>query len=41
MYEAMVGNIIAASIKIYEGESHGFRKEENIQDALDMNIRDG
>ncbi|KAL7551255.1 hypothetical protein ACHAWF_014451 [Thalassiosira exigua] len=38
MHEALVKKGIPTCIKIYEGEQHGFRKAENIEDALDSEL---
>ncbi|VEU44427.1 unnamed protein product [Pseudo-nitzschia multistriata] len=38
MYEALKQKGIPACLKIYEGEQHGFRKAENIEDALDSEL---
>jgi len=38
MYEAVLKKGIPTCIKIYEGEQHGFRKAENIEDALDSEL---
>ncbi len=38
MYKALLEKNIPTCLKIYEGEQHGFRKAENIQDALDSEL---
>uniref|UniRef100_A0A7S2RUE5 Peptidase S9 prolyl oligopeptidase catalytic domain-containing protein n=1 Tax=Eucampia antarctica TaxID=49252 RepID=A0A7S2RUE5_9STRA len=38
MHEALVKKGIPSCIKIYEGEQHGFRKSENIEDCLDSEL---
>jgi len=38
MHKAVVKKGIPACLKIYEGEQHGFRKAENIEDALDSEL---
>jgi len=38
MYDALLKKGIKTSLKIYEGEQHGFRKAENIEDALDSEL---
>ncbi|KAL7451454.1 hypothetical protein ACHAWC_003286 [Mediolabrus comicus] len=38
MYKALLEKNIPTCMKIYEGEQHGFRKAENIQDALDSEL---
>ena len=38
MYKALCEKNIPTCMKIYEGEQHGFRKAENIQDALDSEL---
>lgn len=38
MHEALLKKGLPACLKIYEGEQHGFRKAENIQDALDSEL---
>lgn len=38
MHKALVDKGIPSCIKIYEGEQHGFRKAENIEDALDSEL---
>merc|ERR1711935_779391 len=38
MYSALLKKGIKTSLKIYEGEQHGFRKAENIEDALDSEL---
>jgi len=38
MYEAVKSRNIPCALKIYEGEQHGFRRSENIQDALNSEL---
>jgi dipeptidyl aminopeptidase/acylaminoacyl peptidase len=38
MHEALLKKGIPTCIKIYKGEQHGFRKAENIEDALDSEL---
>jgi dipeptidyl aminopeptidase/acylaminoacyl peptidase len=38
MHEALLKKGIPTCLKIYEGEQHGFRKAENIEDALDSEL---
>lgn len=38
MYDAVLKKGIPCCLKIYEGEQHGFRKAENIEDALDSEL---
>lgn len=38
MHEALLKKKIPTCLKIYEGEQHGFRKAENIEDALDSEL---
>jgi len=38
MHEALLSKGIPTCLKIYEGEQHGFRKSENIEDALDSEL---
>jgi dipeptidyl aminopeptidase/acylaminoacyl peptidase len=38
MHKALLKKGIATCLKIYEGEQHGFRKAENIEDALDSEL---
>jgi dipeptidyl aminopeptidase/acylaminoacyl peptidase len=38
MHEALVKKGIPTCLKIYTGEQHGFRKSENIEDALDSEL---
>eukprot|EP00558_Chaetoceros_sp_UNC1202_P004882 CAMPEP_0197246174 /NCGR_PEP_ID=MMETSP1429-20130617/10709_1 /TAXON_ID=49237 /ORGANISM="Chaetoceros sp., Strain UNC1202" /LENGTH=698 /DNA_ID=CAMNT_0042706785 /DNA_START=89 /DNA_END=2185 /DNA_ORIENTATION=- len=38
MHEALLKKNIPTCLKIYEGEEHGFRKAENIEDALDTEL---
>lgn len=38
MHEALLKKNIPTCLKIYEGEQHGFRKAENIEDALDSEL---
>jgi dipeptidyl aminopeptidase/acylaminoacyl peptidase len=38
MYNALLKKGIPTCLKIYEGEQHGFRKAENIEDALDSEL---
>ncbi|KAL9187913.1 hypothetical protein ACHAXT_006291 [Thalassiosira profunda] len=38
MHEALCKKGIPTAIKMYEGEQHGFRKAENIEDALDSEL---
>jgi len=38
MYEALLKKGIPTCLKLYEGEQHGFRKAENIEDALDSEL---
>ena len=38
MYEALLKKEIPTCLKLYEGEQHGFRKAENIEDALDSEL---
>ena len=34
MHRALLEKKVPTALKIYEGEQHGFRKSENIEDAL-------
>jgi len=38
MHEALLSKGIPTCLKIYVGEQHGFRKSENIEDALDSEL---
>ncbi|KAL3914591.1 MAG: hypothetical protein SGILL_006045 [Bacillariaceae sp.] len=38
MHQALLKKGIPTCLKIYQGEQHGFRKAENIQDALDSEL---
>jgi dipeptidyl aminopeptidase/acylaminoacyl peptidase len=38
MHEALLNKGIPTALKLYEGEQHGFRKAENIEDALDSEL---
>ncbi len=38
MHNALLKKGIPTCLKIYEGEQHGFRKAENIEDALDSEL---
>ncbi|CAB9527717.1 Acylamino-acid-releasing enzyme [Seminavis robusta] len=38
MHQALLQKGIPTCLKMYEGEQHGFRKAENIQDALDSEL---
>jgi len=38
MHEALLSKGIPVCLKIYKGEQHGFRKSENIEDALDSEL---
>jgi len=38
MHEVLVKKGIKTCLKMYEGEQHGFRKAENIEDALDSEL---
>lgn len=38
MYNALLKKGIPTCLKLYEGEQHGFRKAENIEDALDSEL---
>ena len=38
MHQALLKKGIPTCIKLYEGEQHGFRKAENIEDALDSEL---
>ena len=38
MYDALLKKGIPTCLKLYEGEQHGFRKAENIEDALDSEL---
>ena len=38
MFEALKSKGIPTQLKMYEGEQHGFRKAENIQDALNAEL---
>ncbi|CAE8663358.1 unnamed protein product, partial [Polarella glacialis] len=38
MYEAMRSRGLPCVLKIYKGEQHGFRKSENIEDALNSEL---
>jgi dipeptidyl aminopeptidase/acylaminoacyl peptidase len=38
MHEALLKKGIPTCLKIYQGEQHGFRKAENIEDALDSEL---
>jgi len=38
MHEALLTKGIPTCLKVYEGEQHGFRKAENIEDALDREL---
>ena len=38
MYDAVKARGVACALKIYEGEQHGFRRSENIEDALNSEL---
>jgi len=38
MYKAVKSQGIPCAIKVYEGEQHGFRRSENIEDALNSEL---
>lgn len=38
MYDAVKARGLPCSLKIYEGEQHGFRRSENIEDALNSEL---
>ncbi|KAH8059707.1 serine-type peptidase [Aureococcus anophagefferens] len=38
MHEALLAKNIPCKLKVYEGEQHGFRKAENIEDALNSEL---
>ena len=38
MHKALLAKGIPTCLKIYKGEQHGFRKSENIEDALDSEL---
>ena len=38
MFEALKSKGIPTQLKMYKGEQHGFRKAENIQDALNAEL---
>lgn len=38
MHEALLKKGIPTALKMYEGEQHGFRKAENIEDALNSEL---
>lgn len=38
MFDALKSKGIPTCLKMYEGEQHGFRKAENIEDALDSEL---
>jgi dipeptidyl aminopeptidase/acylaminoacyl peptidase len=38
MHQAVLKKGIPCCLKMYEGEQHGFRKAENIEDALDSEL---
>ena len=38
MHDALLKKGIPTSLKIYKGEQHGFRKAQNIEDALDREL---
>eukprot|EP00931_Biecheleriopsis_adriatica_P073733 TRINITY_DN47968_c0_g1_i1.p1 TRINITY_DN47968_c0_g1~~TRINITY_DN47968_c0_g1_i1.p1 ORF type:complete len:764 (-),score=138.56 TRINITY_DN47968_c0_g1_i1:80-2371(-) len=38
MYDAVKSRGLPCALKIYEGEQHGFRRSENIQDALNSEL---
>ena len=38
MHAALKSKGIPCALKMYEGEQHGFRKAENIEDALDSEL---
>eukprot|EP00930_Biecheleria_cincta_P052168 TRINITY_DN37410_c0_g1_i1.p1 TRINITY_DN37410_c0_g1~~TRINITY_DN37410_c0_g1_i1.p1 ORF type:complete len:779 (+),score=107.85 TRINITY_DN37410_c0_g1_i1:22-2337(+) len=38
MYEAVKSRGLPCALKVYEGEQHGFRRSENIQDALNSEL---
>ena len=38
MFAALKAKGIATALKMYEGEQHGFRKAENIEDALNSEV---
>src|SRR5262249_54491592 len=39
MYAALLQKGVRSELVIYEGEQHGFRKAENIKDALEKELR--
>lgn len=38
MHKALLKKGIPTKLRMYEGEQHGFRKSENIQDALNSEL---
>ena len=38
MHQALLEKQVPTALKIYEGEQHGFRKSENIEDALNSEL---
>lgn len=38
MHAALLKKGIPVCLKVYKGEQHGFRKAENIEDALDSEL---
>lgn len=38
MHAALLSKGLPCALKIYEGEQHGFRKSENIEDALNSEL---
>ena len=38
MYEALLAKGLPCALKMYKGEQHGFRKAENIEDALNSEL---
>jgi len=38
MHEALLAKGLPCALKMYEGEQHGFRKAENIEDALNSEL---
>lgn len=38
MYNALLSRKIPCALKIYKGEQHGFRRSENIEDALNSEL---
>ena len=38
MHKALLAKGLPCALKMYEGEQHGFRKSENIEDALNSEL---